>query len=139
MLRHTTAILNTSFATVLLFLLLARHLTVSLHVVKGFLVYDGLMGVPENRSFVLVYIMAFLVLEVLSSLKFIVCPEYRQTSTAKIFESLGFVHALAAVNNNRLPADCRFRLLVLKDKVFINSMQREAEQTVMIYDATRNI
>ena len=40
-----------------------------LHKVKGLLVNDSFMGILENRPFVLQDIMAFLVLEVLSSLE----------------------------------------------------------------------
>src|SRR5699024_10799728 len=41
----------------------------TLHIVKGFLVDDGLMGILENRPFAFVNIMAFLVLKVLAGLK----------------------------------------------------------------------
>ena len=41
----------------------------TLHIVKGFLVDDGLMGILENRPLAFVNIMAFLVLEVLAGLE----------------------------------------------------------------------
>ena len=41
----------------------------TLHIVKGFLVNDGLMGILENRPLAFVNIVAFLVLEVLSGLE----------------------------------------------------------------------
>ena len=41
----------------------------ALHIVKGFLVDDGLMGILENRPLAFVNIVAFLVLEVLAGLK----------------------------------------------------------------------
>ena len=41
----------------------------SLHVVKGFLVDNRLMGVLKNRPFAFVHIMAFLVLKVLAGLE----------------------------------------------------------------------
>ena len=48
----------------------------TLHIVKGFLVDDGLMGILENRPLAFVNIVAFLVLEVLSGLKLMVWPRY---------------------------------------------------------------
>ena len=41
----------------------------ALHVVKSFLVDDSFMGVFKNRPFAFIHIMAFLVLEVLTSLE----------------------------------------------------------------------
>ena len=41
----------------------------ALHIVKGFLVDDGLMGILENRPLTFVNIVAFLVLEVLAGLE----------------------------------------------------------------------
>ena len=41
----------------------------ALHIVKGFLVDDGLMAVLENRPLAFVNIVAFLVLKVLAGLK----------------------------------------------------------------------
>ena len=41
----------------------------TLHIVKGFLVNDGLMGILENRPFAFVNIVALLVLEVLAGLE----------------------------------------------------------------------
>ena len=41
----------------------------TLHMVKGFLVNDGLMGILENRPLAFVNIVAFLVLEVLAGLE----------------------------------------------------------------------
>lgn len=41
----------------------------TLHIVKGFLVDNGLMGVLENRPLAFVNIVAFLVLEVLAGLE----------------------------------------------------------------------
>ena len=41
----------------------------TLHIVKGFLVDDGLMGILENCPFAFVNIVAFLVLEVLAGLE----------------------------------------------------------------------
>ena len=41
----------------------------TLHIVKGFLVDDGLMGILENRPLAFVNIVAFLVLEVLAGLE----------------------------------------------------------------------
>ena len=41
----------------------------ALHIVKGFLVDDGLMGILENRPLAFVNIVAFLVLEVLAGLE----------------------------------------------------------------------
>ena len=41
----------------------------TLHIVKGFLVDDGLMGILENRPLAFVNIVTFLVLEVLASLE----------------------------------------------------------------------
>ena len=41
----------------------------TLHIVKGFLVDNGLMGVLKNRPLTFIYIVAFLVLEVLAGLE----------------------------------------------------------------------
>ena len=41
----------------------------TLHIVKGFLVDDGLMGILKNRPLAFVYIVAFLVLEVFAGLE----------------------------------------------------------------------
>ena len=41
----------------------------TLHIVKGLLVDDGLMGILENRPFAFIHIVAFLVLEVLAGLE----------------------------------------------------------------------
>ena len=48
----------------------------ALHIVKGFLVDDGLMGILENRPLAFVNIVAFLVLEVLAGLELMVWPRY---------------------------------------------------------------
>lgn len=48
----------------------------TLHIVKGFLVDNGLMGVLKNRPLTFIYIVAFLVLEVLAGLEMTVWPKY---------------------------------------------------------------
>ena len=52
----------------------------TLHIVKGFLVDDGLMGILKNRPLAFVNIVAFLVLEVLAGLEIdSVCLLYTST------------------------------------------------------------
>ena len=78
-----------------------------LHKVKGLLVNDSFMGIFENRPFVLRDIMAFLVLEVLSSLEvdgvsqiftfFKNVADGGRTPAVHIFEILILVHTLAVL------------------------------------------
>ena len=63
----------------------------TLHIVKGFLVDDGLMGVLENRPLAFVNIVAFLVLEVLAGLEI--------DGVAQVFPLCQYVH-----NGGRSPA-----------------------------------
>lgn len=41
----------------------------TLHIIKGFLAYDGLMGILENRPFAFIDIVALLILEMLAGLE----------------------------------------------------------------------
>ena len=63
----------------------------TLHIVKGFLVDDGLMGILENRPLAFVNIVAFLVLEVLAGLEI--------DGVAQVFPLFQDVH-----NGGRSPA-----------------------------------
>ena len=83
-----------------------------LHKVKGLLVNDSFMGIFENRPFVLRDIMAFLVLEVLSSLEvdgqvsqiftlFKNVADGGRTPAVHIFESLVFIHTPRRVGQGK--------------------------------------